>query len=448
MIPVNVRTKIPGPLSQQMVSRAMDVIARAQYAGLFGIAVTSGNGAYLTDADGNTYLDFLAGASAVSVGYGRKEIIDVYAKTAAKIQHSCFPYSPNEEATDFANKLIDVTPGDFEKRILFGLSGSDGVDAAIKIARKFTSRPRVISFRGGYHGSTGFSLSANGFEGLQKGLFISENFVMADFPRTPEAAENSLDAIETLLKQDDVAVVLTECIQGDGGNVVPPSDFHQQLAELTHRYGSIFVVDEVQSGAGRSGEWWECQTYGVVPDIICTGKAITSGYIPMSACIANAEMAQTLDKAQHLFTYSGHPPSAAVGSKVFEIIENENLRENAKSRGEQLRVGLQKLVDKYPFAKEVRGKGLHMGFEVFDDPTNTPLGGLFAFRCVEKGIYPGYFGSKNEVMRLHPPLIISEEEMAFAVDVLTSVVQEWADGNFPEETIQNYRTFGVGLGTD
>jgi 4-aminobutyrate aminotransferase-like enzyme len=168
----------------------------------------------------------------------------------------------------------------------------------------------------------------------------------------------------------------------------------------------------------------------------------------MSACIANAEMAQTLDKAQHLFTYSGHPPSAAVGSKVFEIIENEKLRENAKARGEQLRTGLQKLVDQYPFAKEVRGKGLHMGFEVFDDRTNTPLGGLFAFRCVEKGIYPGYFGSKNEVMRLHPPLIINEEEMAFAVDVLSSVVKEWADGSFPEETIQSYRSFGVGLGTD
>lgn len=448
MIPVKVNTSIPGPLSQQMVSRAMDVIARAQYAGLFGITVTSGNGAYLTDADSNTYLDFLAGASAVSVGYGRQEIIDVYAQTAQKIQHSCFPYSPNEEAIRFASKLIAVTPGDFEKRVLFGMSGSDGVDAAIKIARKYTNRPRIISFRGGYHGSTGFSLSANGFEGLQKGLFISDAFVMVDFPRTPEQAERSLSVIEDLLKQGDVAALITECIQGDGGNVVPPPDFHQQLASLVHQYDSVFVVDEVQSGVGRSGEWWECQTYDVAPDILCAGKAITSGYIPMGACVANAEMAQTLDKAQHLFTYSGHPPSAAVGNKVFEIVEKEHLRQNAAARGEQLRAGLQKLVDEYPFAKEVRGKGLHMGFEVFDERTNTPLGGLFAFRCVEKGIYPGYFGSKNEVMRLHPPLIINEEEMTFAVDVITSVVEEWANGSFPENTVKSYRAFGVGLGTD
>ena len=452
MTPVNehvkIQSAIPGPRSQKMVADAMDVIARAQYAGLFGIAVTSGKDAYLTDADGNTFLDFLAGASAVSVGYGRQEIIDVYAKTAQKIQHSCFPYSPNEEATRFAEKLIETSPGRFDKRVLFGLAGSDGVDAAVKIARRYTKRPRIISFRGGYHGSTGFSLSANGFEGLQKGLFISDNFVMADFPRTPAAAEKTLAEIEVLLKQNDVAALITECIQGDGGNVVAPPDFHPQLAELVHRYGALFVVDEVQSGAGRSGEWWECQTYGLEPDVICTGKAITSGYIPMSACIANAEMAQTLDKAQHLFTYSGHPPSAAVGLKVFEIIENENLRQNAAKRGAQLRSGLQKLVDQYPFAKEVRGRGLHVGFEVFDEQKNTPLGGLFAFRCVEKGIYPGYFGSKNEVMRLHPPLIIDEEEMAFALAVITSVVEEWANNAFPQETIQNYRQFGVGLGTD
>lgn len=448
MIPVNVKSVIPGPKSQEMVRRAMEVIAKAQYAGMFGITVTAGKDAYLTDADGNTFLDFLAGASAVSVGYGRQDIIDVYAKTALKIQHSCFPYSPNEEAIRFASKLIEITPGDFEKRVLFGMTGSDGVDAAIKIARRYTGKPGIISFRGGYHGATGFSLSANGFAGLQKGLFISSDFVMADFPRTEKAVDQTLSAVETLLKQGNFAALITECIQGDGGNVVAPEGFHQQLADLVHRYGAVHIIDEVQSGVGRSGAWWECQTYNLVPDILCCGKAITSGYVPMGACIARAEMAQVLDKAQHLFTYSGHPPSAAIAMKVFDIIEKDHLIQNAHDRGEQLRAGLQKLVDRYPFAKEVRGRGLHMGFEVFDDRTNTPLGGLFAFRCAEKGLYPGYFGMKNEVMRLHPPLIVNREEMQFAVDQITAVCDEWAAGKFPEQTIQNYRQFGVGLGTD
>ena len=448
MIPVKVQSTIPGPKSQEIVTRAMEVIAKTQYAGLFGIAITAGKDAYLTDADGNTFLDFLAGASAVSVGYGRQDIIDVYARTAQKIQHSCFPYSPNEEAIQFANKLIQVTPGDFDKRVLFGMTGSDGVDAAIKIARRYTGRPGIISFRGGYHGVTGFSLSANGFSGLQKGLFISSDFVMADFPRTEQAAETTLAAVEALLKEGNYAALITECIQGDGGNVVPPPGFHKQLAELVHHYGSVYIIDEVQSGVGRSGAWWECQTYDLVPDILCCGKAITSGYVPMSACIARAEMAQTLDKAQHLFTYSGHPPSAAVAMKVFDIIEKDHLIQNAVERGEQMRAGLQKLVDRYAFAKEVRGRGLHMGFEVYDDRTNTPLGGLFAFRCAEKGLYPGYFGSKNEVMRLHPPLIVNKKEMQFAVDQITEVCEEWDTGAFPQQTIQNYRQFGVGLGTD
>jgi 4-aminobutyrate aminotransferase len=448
MIPVKVQTAIPGPKSQQTVDQAMQVIARAQYAGLFGIAITAGSGAYITDADGNTFLDFLAGASAVSVGYGRQDVIDVYTQTAQKIQHTCFPYSPNEEATRFAEKLIETTPGDFEKRVLFGMMGSDGVDAAIKIARRYTGKPGIISFKGGYHGATGFSLSANGFSGLQKGLFISSDFMMVDFPRTEQAAGESLRAVEALLKQGNVAALITECIQGDGGNVVPPPLFHQQLADLVHRYGAVHIIDEVQSGVGRSGAWWECQTYDVTPDILCCGKAITSGYSPMGACVARADMAQTLDKAQHLFTYSGHPPTAAIALKVFEIVEQEKLIQNAAERGEQLRAGLQKLVDQYDFAKEVRGRGLHMGFEVYDDRTDTPLGGLFAFRCAEKGLYPGYFGSRNEVMRLHPPLIISEEQMRFAIDQISAVCAEWATNAFPEQTVQSYRKFGVGLGSD
>jgi 4-aminobutyrate aminotransferase len=322
------------------------------------------------------------------------------------------------------------------------------VDAAVKIAQTSTGKPRIISFRGGYHGSTGFSLSANGFSGLQKGLFLSDYFTMCDFPTTPDQAERTLEQIETLMKRGDVAAMITECIQGDGGNVVPPPDFHKELAALTRRFGAIFVVDEVQSGAGRSGKWWEIETFGVIPDILCAGKAITSGYIPMSACIARADLAQNLAKAQHLFTYSGHPPSAAVGNKVFEIIENERLRENAFARGEQLKQGLQKLVNRYPFAKEVRGRGLHIGFEVYDDGKNLPLGGLFAFRCAEKGLYPGYFGSQNQVMRLHPPLIVTEEEIEFAIETISAVAGEWSRNEFPQSTIQNYRTYSVGLGTD
>ncbi|MBI9044319.1 MAG: aspartate aminotransferase family protein [Anaerolineaceae bacterium] len=448
MNPVIVKTQIPGPKSRQSIDAALEILPLAQYAGLFGITLKKGQGIYLTDHDDNVFMDFLAGASAVSLGYARQEIIETYQEAASQIQHSCFPYSPNDQAVKFAKKLIEITPGDHKKKVLFGLSGSDSVDAAIKIAQRFTGKPKVLSFRGAYHGSTGFSISANGFVGLQTGLFLGENFVFCDFPRTEEEMTKTLINIEQLLQTGQFAALITETIQGDGGNVVAPPNFHQELWSLVKKYEAVHIVDEVQSGVGRSGKWWEIENFEVIPDILCTAKAITSGYIPMSACIARAEMADTLGKAQHLFTYSGHPPSAAIGLKVIEIIERENLINNALERGAELKEGLQKLVVQYPFALEVRGLGLHIGFEVYDKEKEIPLGGLFAFRCVEKGLYPGYFGSKNEVMRLHPPLIINKKEMEFAIAILTSVVEEWHNGTFPQSTLENYRQFGVGLGTD
>jgi 4-aminobutyrate aminotransferase len=448
MISVNVKTSIPGPKSQELIAQAMQVICSAQYGGLYGIALHSGERVFLTDVDGNVFLDFLAGASAVSVGYSRQEVIDTYAQTAQKLQHSCFVYSPNEEAIAFAKCISATTPGNFEKRVLLGMCGSDSVDAAIKIARKFTKKPRIIYFKKSYHGSTGLSIAVNGFEGLQAGLFLGDNYTAVDFPSTPAQAEKALDTIEQLLKKGDVAAVITEPIQGDGGNVVPPHDFHGNLCDLAHRYQAVFIVDETQSGAGRSGHWWEIETFNVAPDILCSGKAIGGGYVPISACIARAEMAETLGKTQHLFTLSGQPPSCAVASKIFEIIERDNLLANATNRGKQLTDALQKLVDRYPSAKEVRGPGLHIGFETIDPKTNTSLGGLFAFRCVEKGLYPGYFGETNNVMRLHPPLIINEEEMRFAIDTITSVVEEYETGRLPESTRLRYKQFAVGLGSD
>jgi 4-aminobutyrate aminotransferase len=399
----------------------------------------------LTDADGNTFLDFLAGHSAVSVGYGRQDIIDAYSQSAAEIQHSCYPSSPNLYAIKLAEKLIQITPGDFDKRVLFGMSGSDSVDAAIKMARRYTGKPRIISFHSGYHGSTGLSLNANGFEELRQGLFLDGAFSKVNYPTSVKEEEQTLGEIENLLKTGDVAAVIVEPIQGDGGNIVPPDDFHQNLFALVHRYQALFIDDEVQAGVGRSGEWWEMQTFGVVPDILCCAKALASGYAPLSACIARTEIVQSLETVQHLFTFCGHGPSCAAGLKVLQIIEDEHLRENAVERGNQLKTGLQPLIQRYPCAHEVRGRGLHIGFEVRDAKTGQPLGGLFSFRCAEKGLYPGYCGNHRETMRLHPPLSINAEEIDFAIAIITSVVDEWETGRFPAETQTRYQTFAHGL---
>ncbi len=437
---------IPGPLSRQLISRVNKVIPLAECASLYGICLKSAKGMYLTDVDGNVYLDFLAGASVVSVGYGRKDVIDVYDQAALRLQHSCFPYSPNQEAIELAEKLVEITPGNFAKKVLFGLSGSDSVDAAIKIARRFTGKPRMISFHKAYHGSTGFSIAVNGFGRLQEGLYLEELVTMFDFPVVEGQVEQILDEIETLLKNGDVAGIIVEPFQGDGGNNVSPDGFHAELCNLAHLYGAVFIVDEVQTGMGRTGKWWGIEAIGVTPDILCAAKGLTSGYVPLSACVAREEMAACLGKSQHLFSYSGHPPSCAVARKVIDIIEQEGLVANAAQCGKQLKRGLKQLQAQYDCIVDVRGEGLHLGMEVEDRKTGKPLGGLFALRSVEKGLYPGYFGESNNVMRLHPPLIVKIDEIDFAVSVIGSVVEEWERGIFPEQTMMQYRQNSFGLG--
>jgi 4-aminobutyrate aminotransferase len=443
-----VSTPIPGPKSTKLVRRMLKSIGLANYAGLYGIVMSKGQGCYLTDIDGNTYLDFISGASNVILGYGRTEVIKAYADQANKIQHSCFVYSPNKPAVELAEKLIQITPGKFPKKVLFGLSGSSSIDAAIKAARRYTNKPGIIAFRNAYHGNTGLSLQANGFPGLQKGLFLGKDFYFVDFPTTSKEANKTLKTIEKLLKNKKIAAFITEAVQGDGGNKVPPIDFHKKLINLVHRYKAVYVVDEIQSGAGRSGRWWEISYFGVDPDILVCGKGIASGYAILSACIGRQEIIDSLDKAQHVFTYQAHDASCAAVLKVLKIIEKEKLRENAAKMGNLLISNLQSLVNSKSCAREVRGFGLHLGFEVRDRKTNKPLGGLFGLRLVEKGLYPGYFGANNEALRLHPPLIINKQQILWAAQKIAEVVHEWDSGKFPKETVKKYSKVGLGLGTD
>ena len=423
-------------------------IGLANYAGLYGVVMEKGIGAYLIDADGNTYLDFLSGASNNILGYANKQVIGAYVKQAQKIQHSCFVYSPNKPAVELAEKLIKITLGKFSKKVLFGLSGSSSIDAAIKASRRFTKKPGVIAFKNAYHGNTGLSLQANGFLGLQKGLYLGKDFYFVDFPQNNDQANKTLSVVESLLKTKQIACFISEPVQGDGGNVVPPLNFHKKLANLVHKYKAVYIVDEIQSGAGRSGKWWEIEYFQIEPDILVCGKGLAAGFGVVSACIGKKEIIDSLDKAQHCFTYQAHDPSMSAALKVLEIIEKKKLRQNAVKMGQLLIKKLQALIKPDSCARQVRGFGLHVGFEVIDRKTNRPLGGLFGLRLLEKGLYPGYFGPRNEALRLHPPLIINKNQINWACKQIAEVINEWDSGNFPKKTIAKYEKVGLGLGTD
>jgi len=435
--------------SQQIMKDIQMYIAKTQYAGLYGVVLESGSANTICDIDGHTYLDFLSGASAACLGYGRRDVISAYAKTARKLSHSCFVYSPNVEAVILAKKLIEITPGNFPKKVMFGLSASDSVDGAIKASRAYTGKRVIVSFRYSYHGSTGLAAQATGFMSLKNDLYEPDKTIYLDFPKTEAKAEEILTVAEKIFRAQraDIACVLFEPILGDGGNIVPPKDFWSELLRLAREHNIVSIADETQTGVGRTGAWWSVEHFAAVPDIIVAGKGLGGGYVAISACIGRSEILDSLTKAQHVFTLSGHPPSCAVATKIISIMEEQHIIQRVKRKGNYLMRRLIILTRQYADGVEceVRGKGLHIGISV-TSRDGKPLAALFATRCVQKGLYVGYFGVENEVMRLHPPLTITYRELSRAVSILSEVFEEWKRKSFPDSTTARYRNYSMGLG--
>ncbi|OGG11738.1 hypothetical protein A2Z00_01400 [Candidatus Gottesmanbacteria bacterium RBG_13_45_10] len=435
--------------SKQIIQQVNTVIAKAQYAGLYGVVLESGIGNRICDIEGNEYLDFLSGASTACLGYGRSDVISAYSKTAKRLCHSCFVYSPNVEAVNLAKKLIQITPGDYLKKVMFGLSASDSIDGAIKAARAYTRRKKIVSFRYSYHGSTGLSGQATGFLSLKKDVYNSNEIIYLDFPKTEIDAKKVLKYAETVFRvgHTDIACVIFEPILGDGGNIVPPKIFWSHLLALAQKHQIVSIVDETQTGMGRSGKWWAIEHFKIAPDIIVMGKGLGGGYVAISACVGRAEILDSLSKVQHVFTLSGHPPSCAVASKIISIIGQQHIVSKTERKGKFFKQKLIQVIHRYrnDIHCEVRGMGLHIGISI-KSLKNKSLAALFATRCVQKGLYVGYFGPDNEALRLHPPLTITYAELNRAIIVLSEVFKEWKNTSFPPSTYAIYRRYSVGLG--
>ncbi len=428
---------VPGKNSRYLYEKSK-LIGRTQNACLYGIALQSGDGNHIIDADGNRYLDFLSGAASNIIGYGRGDVVEAYAKTAMRLQHSCYAYNLNKEAIELAEKLIDITPGDFEKKVLFDLSGSSSIDGAIKIARKFTGKKGIIAFKNSEHGSTSLSMQASNLSNLTEGLFLDNGFYHVTFPTREEEISDVLAQIKALLKKD-VAAVLAEPIQGDAGILIPPKNFFEELQYILKEWDALFIADEIQTGAGRTGRWWGIENFDVVPDILVCGKGISGGYAPISAVIGEEKMVDSLEKAQHLFTYGGHPPSCAAAKKVLDVVEQEKLMENALQIGKLLGSELKQLKNS-EMIKDIRGLGLMLGLEIVTEN----LAGIVGMRCIEYGLYPGYYGKYNEVLRLQPPLTLTVEEALWAAKIIKKVIDEMENKEIPNSTIEKYKKYSCG----
>lgn len=436
----------PGPKSQETLQRLLGNIGRANYTGLYGIALAHGDGIEVTDADGNTYLDFLAAASSCSVGYGRREVIDAYADAALEIQQTCLTYSPNDHASLLAERLRSLVPAQPDTRVLLGLSGSDSSGGAIKALRRFTDNMAVVHFKNDYHGSTGLSQAASDFGNLDEGLYRNgPNFIEVPFPKTPDESRQVLDQIDDILAKRQAGGVIGEAIQGDAGVQVPPEGFLTSLRDVTRHNDALLILDEVQSGMGRTGRWWAHEHEGIVPDLLVTAKGLGGGYAPISAVVGRADVLDSLDPGQHIFTYGGHPPSCAVACAVIDYIESHNLIDNASEIGSFLLQSLEAVKEEFPdIFVEVRGRGLMIGVEI-DVSVSSIAGKVFATRCAELGAYVGFFGVAAQVVRVEPPLVISQAQAQRLVDIVIHVAHEFRNGTVPTQTYDNVKRYSIGI---
>ncbi|MCW5211978.1 aminotransferase class III-fold pyridoxal phosphate-dependent enzyme [Desulfobulbus sp. TB] len=437
----------PGPASQALFARMKECIGTPNYAGLYGIGIKSGLGSYIVDLDDNVYLDCLAGASANILGYNVGSISETYCQQAGTMHHSCFPYSFNNAAIELAEKLCTLTPGDFPKRVMLGLSGSDGNGGAIQAMRKFTGRLSIIHFKNAWHGSTGLSQSASCFGDKNVGILPkSKRFLELPYPTSQPAANKALDQVELWLKSGEVGGLIAEPIQGDSGIHLPASGFFFEVAQLLKRYNALLIIDEVQSGMGRTGTWWAIEQENVIPDLLVSAKGLSAGYAPISAVIGRADVINSLDSAQQVFTYSGHPPSSAAAHAVLNYIEANNLVQHNKETGQLLLAGLQTIKAKYPeVVLDVRGRGLMIGAEI-NRRLNRIAGKIFATRSMEKGVYFGYFGLNAEVIRIEPPFVIKTKEVEKILAVFEEVASEMQSNLIPEHTYENVHKYSQGIG--
>jgi len=431
-------TPLPGPKARKVVELDREIISPS-YTRSYPMVAKKGHGAMVEDVDGNRFLDFAAGIAVVATGHCHPEVVAAIQKQAAELIHMSGTdfYYPN--MVELAERLASITPGQEAKRVYFGNSGTEAVEAAIKLAKYYTKRDKLIAFHGAFHGRTMGALSLTASRSVQRkgfGTLLSGVFHMP-FPDTyrgtygvrPETA--SADCLSYLVNElfrrrvdpEEVAAIFIEPIQGEGGYLPAPVDFLQGLEKICRKHGILLVADEVQSGMGRTGKWWAVDHAGVEPDIICAAKGIASG-MPLGAMIARASVMDWKPGA-HASTFGGNPVCVAAALATMDLLER-NYMANAARMGEFIMRKTANWPERHKIVGEVRGKGLMIGIEFVRDQKTKEKAPELRNRIVELAFHRGLLvlGSGDTTLRLCPPLVIDEEQAEFAVRTLDSVIAE------------------------
>lgn len=409
----SITTPPPGPKGRAIIERDRGATATC-YLKEYPLVVARGQGAMIEDVDGNRYLDFMAGIAVAATGHSHPKVVAAIQDAASRFLHICGGDFYYESFAALPERLAKIAPGRDAKKVFLTNSGTEAVEGALKLARHSTRRSAFIAFEGSFHGRTYGALSLTASKSVQRGGFGPF------LPEVYHAPYGDVDYIEHRLftkrvDPRDVAAVVVEPIQGEGGYVVPPDGFLRSLRALTEKHGIVLIMDEVQSGIGRTGRMFACEHDNIVPDILLVAKGLASG-MPLGAIIARADIMKWRPGA-HGSTFGGNPVCCAAALATLDLVESQYMS-NAKVMGERLMKESRDLAAKHSNVTDVRGRGLMMAIELAD----AALVKRVVLGAFQKGVL--LLGAGKSAIRFAPPLLIDEEDIRVALSTIGELLSD------------------------
>jgi 4-aminobutyrate aminotransferase/(S)-3-amino-2-methylpropionate transaminase len=424
-------TEIPGPRSRKLHERRSAAVASG-VGSVLPVYVAAAGGGVVVDVDGNSLIDLSSGIAVVSVGNSAPKVVQAVQDQVAAFTHTCFMVAPYEGYVEVCEKLAALTPGDFAKKAALFNSGAEAVENAVKIARVHTGKDAVAVFDHAYHGRTNLTMAMtaknmpykNGFGPFAGEVYRAPmSYPFRDGLSGPDAAARAIDVLEKQVGAQNLACVVIEPVQGEGGFVVPAEGFLPAIADWCTANDVVFVADEIQSGMCRTGAWFASEHEGVVPDLVTVAKGMAGG-MPLAGVVGRAEMMDSVHGGGLGGTYGGNPVACAAALGALATMEELDL--NAAARGIEQTMGdrLRALAEKVPAIGEVRGKGAMLAIEIVEPGTTTPdaaLAGKISAACHQQGVLTLTCGTYGNVLRFLPPLVMPEHLLDEALGILEEV---------------------------
>jgi len=438
-----IKTTLPGPNAIRVLEGDERYLSPS-YTRSYPMVAKHGRGIVVTDVDGNEFFDFSAGIAVVSTGHCHPHVVAAIQKQAAELIHMSGTDFYYPQMVSLAERLSKIAPMSGPHRVYYGNSGAEAIECALKLARYHTGRQNVIAFFGAFHGRTMGALSLTASKPQQKRRFAPlvpgvTHVRYPDVYRGCEGGPQDAEAFalgcarfiedklfKTTLPPEEVAAIFVEPVQGEGGYVIAPTVFMQELRRICDKHGILLVADEVQSGVGRTGKWWAIQHTGVEPDIVCMAKGIASG-MPLGVTVSKAEIMDWVP-GSHASTFGGNPVCIAAAEATLDVIERENLLDNAREVGDHMLKRMADWPKKYRIVGDVRGRGLMIGVEIVKDQKTKEYAAAerdqVVEACFELGVL--FLGCGPSTIRIAPPLVVTKEQADVAIDLLEEAIAQVA----------------------